>query len=257
MRLHYDKRLDVFPRPEPYVEEERSEEGSVNPVQSGGKEGGVGWQEAGATEVFAQERTLAFLRRRIDSLATSSSPRNITVVLRPADRTHSPTSLSPTNPSPLPSELLTISYLTPLFFTDLLVSPSIPLALAIGSHTSRRWTTSDDSLFLSLFDSPDSHPTYLSSLADRLRLSTMAWGLSFSPTLNDPASFPPHPLNAPATFSLVRTLATNLVQLKMGYWIFVGTRARFVRGMETWGDWARWKGEEARERGEWGSVRRE
>lgn len=260
MRLHYAKRLDVFPRPEPFVEEQR-EDGDVNPIQQGGKEGGVGWQEEGATESFARERTTAFLRRRIDSLATaSSSPRNITVVLRPADRTRSPTTLSPSNPSPLPVELLTISYLTPLFFSDLLVSPSIPLALSLGSHTSHRWKTSSDSLFISLFDSspPTTSPTLLTSLALHLRLSTMSWSLSFLPSPPPlPTSLHPHPLDPPANFALVKTLAMNLVALRIGYWAFVGSRARFVRGLETWGDWARWAGEGGREVGEWGSVRRE
>jgi hypothetical protein len=239
LRLHYSKRLDVFPRPEPFV---GAVEGIVNPVEAGGKVGAVGWQVEGATEILGRERTVAFLRRRVES--EEFKGRNLEINLVSADTTTLPITISSTGGSDAPIEVLTVNFLTPLFYSDLLACPTVALALAVGSATERRWTTTNDTLFLSLFQSsvPSSRA---SRLSQRLRIAIMEWGLSFDPLrttrILTPSALPPHPLDdGDATYAIPRTLASHFLTLKVGYWVFVATNARFVVGTETWGDWSRW-----------------
>lgn len=239
LRLHYSKRLDVFPRPEPFV---GAVDGIVNPVETGGKVGAVGWQGEGATERMGKERTVAFLRRRVES--EEFKGRNLEINLVSADTTIPTVTIASTGGSKTPIEVLTVNFLTPVFYTDLLACPTIALALAVGSSTERRWTTSNDDLFLSLFRS-SSPSSRASRLSQRIRIATMEWGLSFDPLRTapqiPPSTLPPHPLDhGDATYTVPRTLASHFLTLKLGYWIFVATNARFVVGTETWGDWSRW-----------------
>ena len=249
MLLHYGRRLDVFPRPDPYVATGEEDEGELsNPVEAGGKGGGVQWQEEGSFEVLAKEKVVSFLEQRVRQLEHDEA-RRIEVILRPADKTRSPIEISP---SSAVKESLIISYLTPLFFSDLLASPSIPLALALGSKTERRWQTSNDELFLKLFSSPPpSSPVSLSlsiRLMRYLRLSAFRWSLSFSPSSALPPSaesIPPHPLDGPSTsLALVWALWTHFFYIRLGYWIFRATGARFVTGTEPWEEWSRWASRE-------------
>ncbi|ORY48835.1 hypothetical protein BCR35DRAFT_285076 [Leucosporidium creatinivorum] len=248
MLLHYGHRLDVFPRPDPFVETGEAQELS-NPVESGGKDGSVQWQEEGGFESLARERIVVFLERRVRELHEEG--RRVEIVIQPADRTRPPIVVT-SPPSSAPLKTLTISYLTPLFFSDLLASPTIPLALALGSKTEHRWRTSNDELFLSIFSSPKPAPpsTFAIRQMQQTRLAMMRWGFSFSPSSSSsanlvPAELPPHPLDdATTSLSTVFALRKHFFILKLGYWIFVATKARFVKGTEPWEEWARWSAKE-------------
>jgi len=56
--LHFLKRLDVFPRPEPYLVT------ASIPSPDAVPGGGVGWQKEGMLEAYTHELVLGFLRRR-------------------------------------------------------------------------------------------------------------------------------------------------------------------------------------------------
>lgn len=212
--------------------------------------GGIGWQEEGAIETLARHRTIDVLQRRVDEL--NQQNRYVRIVITPADVSQAAIHIKPlAAPKPISTfEDLTISYLTPVFFTDLLVSPSIPLALAIGSKVERRWTTSNDKLFLHLFHTapPPSleHVSLPHRLAARgcqsLLTSQMTWGLSFATAPLAPLPTIPahHPLYDTPSISLWWTLFLHVCILRLGVWVFGLTGARFVQGRETWGEWARW-----------------
>lgn len=243
-KLHYSKRLDVFPRPEPFQEELSDE---ANPVEKGGKVGAVGWQPSSATDEWAKEKMLTFLKKRVEDLAGGG--RDVKIVLQSSDISQLPITITSQEASEtLPQELLTITYLTPLFFTDLFTSPSIPLALSLANKITFRWKTSNDILFLDLFQPPISDslpPSRLSNLTSKIRLAIMTWSLSFSrhPSQSShsllPSSPPPHPLDMKPSVSLAWHLFLHFFTLKLGYWIFVASHARFVKGRESWTEWAR------------------
>lgn len=253
--LHFKKRLDVFPRPEPFVKLTLNDsvahvKGEINPVEDGAREGGVGWLEEGAIEILAREKTIEILGRRVTELLDQEG-RWIRVTLRSADAATEVIRIEPVSKKePDKVEELVISFLTPVFYTDLLVSPSIHLAMEIGDKSEHRWNTSNDELFLQLFESSTSFcpPTGLSGfiykLCRRLLRNQMMWGLSYS-TLPSPHPIPlnisdHHPFYNQPTISLLYALALHFFIIRLGVRIFALTGAQFVRGRETWGEWSRW-----------------
>ncbi|KAK4705635.1 uncharacterized protein P7C70_g572, partial [Phenoliferia sp. Uapishka_3] len=230
--LSYGKGLPVWIRPEPFV----GEDDGMNPVEDGAVKGSVGWQEEGGMEKWAKERVRRFLARRV--LETQ----DLRVVLRSADEAVEDMEFASVGKTE-EERLLLVSYHTPLFFTDLVVAPSISLALATGSHTEHRWSTSDEFVFLKLFESTSTTlpPTVLSRLAQQTRCAIMSWGLAFSAVA--PRALPPidvvHPLDD-GTVGMAWTLLSHYACLKVGYFAFRASRAQVVVGTESWGEWARW-----------------
>ena len=249
MKLHYSKRLDVFPRPEPFVVES-VEEGEVNPVEGGGKEGAVGYFDG--EEDMYKEVVVRYMQRRVDEMMKTEGKR-IEVSFVPAGRTENRTTITPSSSSSQESseEKLRIDYLTPMTFSDLITSPTVELALQLGSKIEQRWSTSNDSLFLRLLAPPattalDSHgPTWRSELLDRIRHRQFEWGRSFSPSRTPslpPSAIPSNPLTSSApSLALIKSIWLQFFVVRLGYWIFVLSGARFVKGMETWMEWARWE----------------
>lgn len=268
MLLHYGHRLDVFPRPDPFVATgEMAVEQDTNPVQVNGKDGAIQWQELGSMEKRARDKTVAFLRTRVEAMASMDPARLVRVVLKPADRTRREMVIEPgVNGTQEDAEgrveTLDISYTSPLFFVDLYTSPTIAQALELGSHTEHRWRTSNYALFLEIFTSeagPETPRTRSRRMLESLRLSAQRWGLSFlTPSFRpriDKVS-QSHPLDdAGVTFADVRAMWLHFVTVKAGYWIFVATRARFVRGTEPWEEWARWGIRQGTAQGQSGSGR--
>lgn len=235
-------------------------EGEVNPVEKEAKVGGVGWLGEGEMDKWARGRVVKFLEKRVKELREGEGRRSVEVVLRSADPTVEDVVVSSAanekdDDRHATPETLTIHFLTPTFYTDLFVFPSIPLALAIGSHTEHRWTTSSDDLFLSLFSSSSSSSAQSrssKSISQSLRLQMMNWGLSFasSPFLASSSlieSIPNHhPLDETSSWTTSYMLAKHYWNLRLGYAIFVATGARFVEGMESWGEWKRFLEKERR-----------
>lgn len=255
MLLHYGHRLDVFPRPDPFVETGEAPELS-NPVEKGGKDGSVQWQEEGPFETLARERTVEFLHQRVYQLTAPGTGKRLAVVLQPADRTRKPIIIgSPPGVGEGKLQALHIYYLTPLFFSDLLASPSMLLALNLGSKTERRWWTNDDKLFLHVFTAlkTPSLPNPSIPPMQQLRLMMMrrALLLAVVPSLHlvpTAADVPPHPLDDHTTsLSTVWAFVKHYFWWTFGAWIFGVTRARFVKGSEPWGEWARWAARERKE----------
>lgn len=249
MRLHYAKKLDVFPRPEPFVV---PEEGEANPVEGGGKEGAVGFEEEGGVY---RDLVLRFVQRRVDEM-TREEGRRIEVLFVPAGREENGTRIIPSSSMSseeqkedegATKEELRIDYLTPMLFSDLITSPTVELALAIGSKIEQRWTTTNDSLFLLLLTPSSSladtnRPNWRSRLLDKIRHHQFLWALSFSPRYSPPPDTPPptNSLTSTPYLSLMLTIFLQFFVVRLGYWIFVLSGARFVGGMETWMEWARW-----------------
>lgn len=236
--LSFRKGLPVWIRPEPFAG--KREDGGLNPVQEGGKEGAVGWQEEGEMEKWARERVRRFLAKRVREDDWRDG-RRVRVVLRSADEEVEDMEFVSHGGEEMKEgeeQVLLVTYSTPVFFTDLVASPSVSLALAVGSHTEHRWSTTNDDLFLRLF-STSSSPSILVQAAQSIRRATMSWGLSFSPLPPPRSPLPPHPLDD-GTVGMVTSLASHYFWTRLGYGVLAASGAKVVVGTETWGDWARW-----------------
>ncbi|KAM0755512.1 DUF1365-domain-containing protein [Meredithblackwellia eburnea MCA 4105] len=239
-KLSYSKGLAVYIRPEPFA---GSREGG-NPVQEGATVGSVGWQDIGGMEKWAKTKVVQFLEKRRE---TWEGKENVRVVLRSVDISVQDVEVILRTPSSdtrsSKHQQLLVTYNTPVFFTDLLVTPSMLLALQLGSHTEHRWHTEDEPLFLSVFSafSPPV-PTLTSRMTQKVRIDTMNWGLSFA-SLHcqppPPAQTMRHPFDDGKLRTLWMTWSHSLA-LKVGYWILCGSRAKVIEGTESWGEWKRW-----------------
>jgi Protein of unknown function (DUF1365) len=134
--LHYRKRLDVFPRPEPLV--------VVNnwcPVPGLG--GCVRWQEEGRFERFCRDRISKFLKKRAEELG-------VEIILIATDPSVPRLSYSSSYPA---HATLTISYKSSRLFTILFMTPSEQHALLFGCDTEKIFQPSSRDLFKKVFSS--------------------------------------------------------------------------------------------------------
>ncbi|KIM29341.1 hypothetical protein M408DRAFT_8355 [Serendipita vermifera MAFF 305830] len=227
-KLHYTKRLDVYPRPEPIspdVSAEKSYEAVANPPQEGEAIGaGVGWQPEGWIHLRSKARVHEFLEAR-------SKTMNLTITLIPSNpidvrRTYNATDLT--------TRTLIIHYRSPLLFVLLFVLPSPTHTLLLGSKAERLFTVSDEELFLEVFEP---QPRTRISGTQRFR----KWCL--------PTTLPPGNLSSPPVNALDKDMMWDLEAILViaGYygmeWIeralYRIFRARFVSGEEPWNGWKR------------------
>lgn len=212
----------------------------INPVEKGGKTGGLMWQTMGEGDRHARDVLVRYLEARF----RDGGGRKLTeVVIRASDPSVEdiviPKSSSSSSLSKDELEILTITYLTPQFYSDLLTAPSIPLALELNAKITRRWKTNDDALFLSLF-SPQvsettSSPSDSSSLSRSERFSNNLRSLALPPSFREEVrNQERHPLGTELSF-----LLSHFFWGQVGYYIFSLSGAKFVEGMESWSEWNR------------------
>lgn len=253
--LHYSKRLDVYPRPEPRPAKADVEEmkWSRNPVQVEGdvgidrklESGPVGWQPIGWIDQRAKERVYTFLSQRATELG-------VVILLRPANSHEQPLDFRPAlkeRSIHANAQTLTIRYLTPLFFTHLLVLPSATHALLLSSRTEKIFWTSNDDLFLQVFEPS---PRTKKSFSQRLRiwyLPDVARRIPAPPVHSTDSQ---RGMNMGMLLIIVAFYTLERVE-RMLYSLF---KARFVRGEEPWNGWERERTEVEINDKDLGSVRR-
>lgn len=226
--LHFSKRLDVFPRPEPH---NLKLSNSADKAVPGG---GVGWQEETFLESFARRRVTEFLHRRVCETGVSvqlipSNP-NIPVTKIPAVGNKSKTSI------------LEISYLSPRFFTIIFTCPSAEHALLLGSDAEGIFQASSADLFNATFSSAteihEANPksSFLQTTLQTFRQARVPDSLAITiPTT--------HFLDADR--SVASLIASTLVLWSLALFdyvekaVFQFTGSRFVEGQEPWNAWKR------------------
>ncbi|KZT03298.1 uncharacterized protein LAESUDRAFT_704910 [Laetiporus sulphureus 93-53] len=229
--LHYVKRLDVYPRPEPM------------PAQQGWGgsgatcNGGVGWQSETLLEQYARKRVEAFLRRRVDET-------EIQVTLVAADPTVASRTFSPTpkkqSDSGSEGHTLTIWYSSPQFFTTLFLAPSLPLAVLLGYSTERLFVPSSGSLLAALFTADALLPPHRrSSLSQMLRMLVVPRRLLKMPSAMVPREHPLDPNGLLPTATNTLCVAILLLMTIQEYCLYRLARARFVVGQEPEYRWHR------------------
>ena len=258
--LHYVKRLDVFPRPDPkpammrawglasasraapapgeggdVVGENRVEGGEARPMRV---YGGIGWQDEGPLEAYARRAVERFLARRADELG-------VRVVLESGDPSVPRQLFAPSGPSDLEvqqksdigKQQLVIQYAASRFFPTLMLAPCAAHMLVVGRAEDLFWVSSEE-LFLRVFAAPGSPappPDMKMSWVQSLRLSLLPQGFARSSGLVPPR----HPLDE--GWGLANALVVCLVHAgdRLEKMVFGGLKARFVNGMEPWRRWER------------------
>ena len=228
-KLHYRRRLDVYPRPEPHVDGGVAV--AVNPVEGGGRAASVLWQDwagvdARAVRLVGRSFEVACARHE------EASGERVQVVFEAEDLARERLVIGP-EPA---DRALTFRYASPLVFTDLLMLPTADTAMLIGAQTERRWRVDDEALFRQLWHGPPK-----GRLVDALRASHLRWSMSFaspSPTLPEAAGPRPR-LGWSDGVALLRETWSSVVSERLGYAVFGLTGARFVDGTEPWAAWSR------------------
>ena len=167
--LHYRRRLAVYKRPEPKPVRWTTTPSSSAPTLSKG--GGIGWQHPTLLESAAWSTVNSFLARRADVLG-------VCVILQPGDPSeqrqyfgaHRNGKDKMNNGE---ARELVISYLSPRFFTLLLLSGDARTALRRGGEVAgdvREFVVSNEALFCEIFDAGTPRATIGTWAARLLRL---------------------------------------------------------------------------------------
>jgi Protein of unknown function (DUF1365) len=148
--LHYRRRLSVYKRPEPKpVRWTTAPPSTLAP----GKGGGIGWQHPTLLERAARRIVTTFLARRGDALG-------VVITLQPGDPSEQTQRFDARHNGADgmiegKTRELVISYLSPRFFTLLVLAGDAPTALQWGKGTAgdvREFVVSDEALFCEVFD---------------------------------------------------------------------------------------------------------
>ncbi len=233
--LHYGKRLDVFPRPDPKpamrawglplpraVLSPTAAEGDEDKEARRRAHGGIGWQDEGPLEAYARRVVERFLARRAEELG-------VELVLESGDPSVPRRVFVPSSTSP--EDRLVIRYAALRFFPTLLLAPCAAHMLLVGTAEDL-FRVSSEELFVRVFAGA-AWPRM--SWVQSLRLSLL------------PKRFARRPSQVPPRHSLdegwgfLNALVVCLVHTGdlLEKTVFTGLKARFVPGLEPWGRWER------------------
>lgn len=230
-RLHYERDLAVYPRPEP-KSEAAEQEWNAPQVDGEGLGVAVGWQQSGWAEKTARDIVLKYCQNRASQLGVGLD-------LRFLDQ-RPDVSLGPTD-----GVQLRIRTADPKFFTNLLLAPS-PRHFTILAPELLT-TISNPELFLRLFtlETTKASVTTISQLTSRLRRSFFLFLIYHSETPPTPDLWLSTDLHFTQQSSSLDRFRTFLVVLlavtaeraeeRVMNWM----GASFVEGREPWMIWDR------------------
>ncbi|KZT37681.1 hypothetical protein SISSUDRAFT_1062608 [Sistotremastrum suecicum HHB10207 ss-3] len=258
--LHYFKRLDVFPRPDPHATSPLVESHLslvANPVQDPHPtrlSGAIGWLPESWSERWARRRIEAFLLQRTAEL-------NDTVLLVSSDPGTKIKTFPNSAPSKNPEETLIIYYRSPKAFTTILLAPSPQHAIMLGSRAEGFFTPSSEELFIEIFSaSPSPNPA---QNIIRTRISTLCTHAAQSirrklipPHIQSELEVPPkHCLDRPMDLTMLVVLSFLCIAEALERILTLVFRVRFVAGFEPWEGWNRLDKTSLNTRTKHGSIR--
>jgi hypothetical protein len=218
-KLHYEKRLLVYPRPEPFAMGETSTSWNGRQDDQEGIGGTVGWQGRSWVEQ-ASERSVRQWARSLP-LEVQFTYDRPPVICTSDDA----------------KEKVTVRTDLPNFFTLLVGCPTVQHFLLVAQEDGHT-TFSSPERFAELFPPRTGPQSQLDKLAKALRARHLAFFLSFA--AGQPADlsppFAPHFL--PTTLKTLAILAIPYLADKAEYSIMNVVGAKFVPGREPWSIWA-------------------
>ncbi|KAL0062470.1 hypothetical protein AAF712_010682 [Marasmius tenuissimus] len=222
--LHYKKHLDVFIRPEPFAV-------PVTPptelISTRAPSGGVRWQPIGLFETFCRQSVHHFVERRVKELG-------IRVVLRAGD----PSTPDVEFGSAAEKSTLMIRFMSPRFYTILVMAPCAELAHLLGARSEKLFEVEEEDvgLLLKLFATgSEGGLTGRSTFTQRLRCWALPEKLRQATSGEIPRA---HFIDSEWRWS---TVVVGLV-LILGFLeksIFSMMNARVVPGDAPWEEWER------------------
>ncbi|PPQ98677.1 hypothetical protein CVT24_003304 [Panaeolus cyanescens] len=221
-KLHYQKRLDVFLRPDPLPASIDYTTKSTLGRDSTSVAGGVKWLDEGPMERYARRRVERFLTERAEQM-------HVEIVLIPADPTFQKFKASPSNGS---ESCLTVSYLSSRFFMVLFTSPSAHHALLLGCDVEEIFHPSSRELFVEVFSST---PTSSITRSQRFR----AGPIPAEVTIPIPYSHFLDDADFATSFMNLCVLCVERLAGDIERRIFYLFNARIVEGTEPWIKWQR------------------
>jgi len=220
--LHFLKRLDVFPRPEPYLVT------TSTPSPDAVPDGGVGWQKEGMLEAYTHELVLRFLHRR-------TAETGISALLAPPNPSVSPIKIPAVSDSG-DTSTLEISYLSPRFFVMLFMCPSSVHSLLLGCDANGIFRVSSRDLFLTVFSCTSYEASFFQRALQSLRRARICDSSNVtSPTVHflDTNCSMAGLAMSMAVFSLI--VFFDFLEKA----VFRAIGVRFVKGNEPWNSWDR------------------
>lgn len=227
--LHYHRGLAVFARPEPKAGlgrewVEKALGGVWNDVQPNQSEdtiigGSIGWQSESPTERWARERFKKCMEKLGVAVRVASTDPLVPITLLGAG-----------------NRQLTLCYRTPRTWTSILLAPTAEYALEIGSRAERWFSVSDEALFCELWNKSagsEVESSWVGNTAASIRAR-----LAYT-TIASPERPPPHPLDNPASPSLLLHLCLLYIAFHAERLVFLASKARFVKGDTPWRVWDR------------------
>lgn len=151
-RLHYPKKMDVYPKPPPRVEDL----------------GTVGQKPMSGAEIYAKDLVERFLEQRLQTMDVRVTIKHL--------REEEPQIFGKNSAS----QALDISTTSPLLYTDILWTPSADDALWLGMVSEKRWTVSDMTLFKQVFKADENVALENLQQPAEIRLGFMQWWASFA-----------------------------------------------------------------------------
>ncbi|GAA97978.1 hypothetical protein E5Q_04658 [Mixia osmundae IAM 14324] len=232
-KLHFSKKLYVYPRPEPHAE---AVDRQITGAQEGGKAANVFWQSATSLDLMARDCIIESVKRL--DLAPP-----VELALQLADPDVKP-NYACTSPRDGQAVVQTkINCHSPLAFIDILFALNAEAAVLVGSQAERRWDCNNIGAFSSLFRS---QPTgFMAGCVSALRRQQAHWYQSFLSTEERATLQDRHPCLFDAqdygiqmhkwqAFRACYIMAISMFFERLGYWSFRLARARFVPGTEPW-----------------------
>ncbi|KAI0830221.1 hypothetical protein BC628DRAFT_988740 [Trametes gibbosa] len=237
--LHYIKRLDVFPRPDPkpatsgWFSLHTRDSPCTGPAPAR-TYGGIGWQPEGALEAYSRRRVERLLARRGAELGTH-------IELVPGDPSIPRQLFGPPcdvqKRSGRGEAALAIHYAAPRFFSTLLLAPSPEHAL-LTARAEDLFRTNSDSLFCSVFSGNSLNAGFEKKASFTQRARTALLPQHFLAA--EPSGvLATNPLDDDAPFLNVLVICALHLLDRLEKAVFALFRARFVPGMEPWMRWER------------------
>ena len=245
--LHYVKRLDVFPRPDPkpavygwgIVDDKGKGKEREQPESGleGGIYGGVGWQDEGPLEGYARRRVERLIARQAGALGVRLKLIAANPAVPPA--IFAPMHTEKRKGLTTQEQELVVHYAAPRFFTTLLASPSPAHALLVG-RAENLVRVNSEKLFFDIF-AGDNHDGLLRSATWGQRVRTTLLPRRFVRAVGSGKVPLQHPLDEGKVVMALNTFVVCLLYAadEMERLVFTLVKARFVPGMEPWRRWER------------------
>ncbi|KAI0742834.1 hypothetical protein C8Q80DRAFT_1346406 [Daedaleopsis nitida] len=261
--LHYTKRLDVFPRPDPKPamracadsDSDSDQDQGAGLSGSSGPEpekvasrahGGIGWQEEGPLEAYSRRAVERFLRRRAQELGLRvvlvsgdpSVPRQVFAPASLLELRQTSSAGGQYHDGRLADDELVVRYTAPRFFSTLALAPSAAHMLLLG-RAEGLFRVDSDALFTRVFAAEAAPASFNAPLGrtvwtrwnQRVRTALLPEKFLRSAPLRDEG----HPFDDDGGLGMLPVVCL----LHFGDWlektVFAALKARFVPGLEPWG----------------------